>query len=226
MTMLFHALAFATGVSACARDFTTPKRHTHRQPITKRNTEFPPVLTDRETLLANAFDNVTIDEWSYYYGHQNKLAGLGHEAAQWTADRWSENGFQSRLEEYHVYLSYPVSQSLSVTYADGRTADINLVEPAAEGDDVTAWENNQPTFHGYSASGNVSGEYFYVGYVLCRELCHPLADWPLGKAPRMTLSASRSSASRWRARLLWPGTADPSVVSRSRMPRIMEPLAP
>ena len=161
--MLLQTLAFATGVSACAREFNVAKRHTHRQPITKRNEQWPPVLTDRETTLVNAFDNVTIDGWSDYYGHQNKLAGLGRDAAQWTADRWTEHGFESHLTEYHVYLSYPVSQSLSVTYADGRTDEVNLVEGAVEGDDVTGWEDNQPTFHGYAASGRVEAEYFYAG---------------------------------------------------------------
>lgn len=161
--MLLTALAFATGVSACARDFLSERRHTHRQPITKRNEQWPPVLTEQETLLVNAFDNVTIDQWSYYYGHQNKLAGLGKEAAQWTADRFTENGFPSQLEEYHVYLSYPVHASLDVTYADGRTEEVNIVEEAVEGDDVTGWEDSIPTFHGYSASGNVTAEYFYAG---------------------------------------------------------------
>lgn len=161
--MLFSLLALATAVSACSKDFVFEKRHTHRQPITKRNDQWPPVLTEQETLLANAFDNVTIDEWSDYYGHQNKLAGLGLEAAEWTRDRWTEFGFESYLNEYQVYLSYPMKQELSVTWADRTTENVNLVEEAVEGDDVTAWEENQPTFHGYSASGKVTGEYFYVG---------------------------------------------------------------
>lgn len=163
MPSLTHTLAFAAGVSACARDILVQKRHTHRQPITKRNVDWPPVLSEHETLLVNAFDNVTIDEWSDYYGHQNKLAGYGKEAAEWTAERWSENGFDSHLAEYHVHLSYPISQSLSISYADGRTEEVNLVEPEIAEDDVTGRPDNQPTFHGYSASGSVSAEYFYAG---------------------------------------------------------------
>jgi N-acetylated-alpha-linked acidic dipeptidase len=161
--MRFNAIIFATGVSACARDIFVEKRHTHRQPIVKRQQEWPPVLTEHETLLVNSFDNVTIDEWSDYYGHQNKLAGLGYEAAQWTAERWRENGFDAHLAEYHVYLSYPVSASLSIAYPNGSSADVNLVEPALAEDDVTGREDNQPTFHGYSASGDVTAEYFYAG---------------------------------------------------------------
>ncbi|KAH7324908.1 membrane protein [Stachybotrys elegans] len=161
--MLLSALVLATGVSACSRDLLVEKRHTHRQPITKRNTEWPPVLSEPETILVNAFDNVTIDEWAYYYGHQNKLAGYGREAAEWTAARWTENGFDTHIAEYHVYLSYPVEASISVTYPDGRTAPINIVEPVIAEDDVTSREDTIPTFHGYSASGNVTAEFIYAG---------------------------------------------------------------
>lgn len=161
--LLITALVWATGVSACQKDNLLGKRHSNRKPITKRNTEWPPVLTKEETILVNAFDNVTLDEWSDYYGHQNKLAGYGHEAAQWTADRWNEHGFESHLQEYHVYLSYPVSNSLSISYANGSKEEVNLVETALAEDEVTGRDDATPTFHGYSASGKVSAEYFYAG---------------------------------------------------------------
>ncbi|KAK0368747.1 PA domain-containing protein [Colletotrichum limetticola] len=158
------ALTYAALASACQRDFFVEKRHTHRKPITKRADDvWPPVLTEEETILVNAFDNVTVDEWSDYYGHQVKLAGLGKEAAQWTADRWTENGFNAQLKEYHVYLSYPVHASLDISYPNGTTNNVRLDEDVLEEDDVTGREDRQPTFHGYSASGNVTGEYVYVG---------------------------------------------------------------
>ncbi|KAF4776822.1 PA domain-containing protein [Colletotrichum scovillei] len=158
------ALTYVALASACQRDFFVEKRHTHRKPITKRADDvWPPVLTEEETILVNAFDNVTVDEWSDYYGHQVKLAGLGKEAAQWTADRWTENGFNAQLKEYHVYLSYPVHASLDITYPNGTTNNVRLDEDVLEEDDVTGREDRQPTFHGYSASGNVTGEYVYVG---------------------------------------------------------------
>ncbi|KAK1658373.1 PA domain-containing protein [Colletotrichum godetiae] len=158
------ALTYAALASACQRDFFVEKRHTHRKPIAKRADDvWPPVLSEEETILVNAFDNVTVDEWSDYYGHQVKLAGLGKEAAQWTADRWTENGFNAQLKEYHVYLSYPVHASLQITYSNGTTNDVRLDEDVLEEDDVTGREDNQPTFHGYSASGNVTAEYVYIG---------------------------------------------------------------
>ncbi|KAJ0302963.1 hypothetical protein Brms1b_011849 [Colletotrichum noveboracense] len=158
------ALASAAVILACQRDLLLEQRHTHRKRITKRaGDQWPPVLTEEETVLVNAFDNVTIDEWSDYYGHQVKLAGLGKEAAEWTAEQWNKNGFDAHLNEYHVYLSYPVHASLQITYANGSTEDVRLDEDVLEEDDVTGRPDNQPTFHGYSASGDVTGEYVYVG---------------------------------------------------------------
>lgn len=161
--LCFLALS-AAGALACQRDFNPVRRHTHRQPLAKRNDNWPPVLNEHETLLVNAFDNVSIDEWSYYYGHQNKLAGFGKEAAQWTADRWNENGFESHLNEYHVYLRYPVSESLHFTGADGQTSEVRLREDVLEEDDVTGYDGiSQRTFLGYAPTGNATAEYVYAG---------------------------------------------------------------
>jgi len=155
-------------VSACLREFSNlVPRHTHRKPVVRRNEPeaWPPVLTKHETILINSFDNNSIDDWANYYGHQVKLAGLGKEAAEWTRDRWAESGFDSKLVEYHVYLSYPVHQSLAVTFANGTTAEVTIQEEGLPEDDVTNRKDSIPTFHGYSASGNVSAEYVYVGFV-------------------------------------------------------------
>lgn len=62
------AAVLATGATACQRDFNVEARHTHRQRVVKRNDNWPPVLTEQETILVNSFDNVTIDGWSKYYG--------------------------------------------------------------------------------------------------------------------------------------------------------------
>ncbi|KAK2041439.1 PA domain-containing protein [Colletotrichum somersetense] len=161
---LFISLASSGLVLACQRDLVLERGHTHRQPITKRaDDQWPPVLSEQETILVNAFDNLTIDEWSDYYGHQVKLAGLGKEAAQWTADQWTKNGVNAHLSEYYVYLSYPVHAHLEIAYANGTTSPVKLDEDVLKEDDVTGRVDNQPTFHGYSASGNVTGEYVYVG---------------------------------------------------------------
>lgn len=161
---LLTLAALAASVSACQRDFDVDERHTHRKALSRRDEQWPPVLTEQETLLVNSFDNVTIDDWSRYYGYQNKLAGYGKEAAQWTADRWSENGVDAHLNEYHIYFRYPVSAALSFTGADGVRSEVDLKEPVLEDDEVTGFDAiSQQTFLGYSPSGKAEAEYIYAG---------------------------------------------------------------
>jgi N-acetylated-alpha-linked acidic dipeptidase len=148
---------------ACLREFHVEPRHTHRKPLQRRQEAWPPVLTGPETTLVNSFDNNTIDDWADYYGHQVKLAGLGREAAEWTRDKWASNGFNAALNEYQVFLSYPVHQALSVSYGNGTVKQVKIQEDALPEDDVTGRPDRIPTFHGYSASGNVTAEYVYVG---------------------------------------------------------------
>ncbi|KAK4450236.1 glutamate carboxypeptidase-like protein 2 [Podospora aff. communis PSN243] len=161
MKSFVPVLSLAGLASACLRDFSAP--HTHRKPLVRRAVQFPPVLTEHETLLANSFDANSIDDWAHYYGHENKLAGLGKAAAEWTRDRWAENGVDASLNEYHVYLSYPVHQSLAITHGNGTSSQVKIQEDALPEDDATPPEGNVPTFNGYSASGNVTAEYIYVG---------------------------------------------------------------
>ncbi|KAF2017339.1 glutamate carboxypeptidase 2 [Aaosphaeria arxii CBS 175.79] len=153
----------AIGAQACQRERSF-KNHLHTH--VKRqasNITFPPVLDDNERILLDSFDNTSIAEWSYYYTHGDHVAGRNKTMAQWTADKWAEGGFTSRLDEYYVYLNYPVSNSLVLTYPNGTTLSASLEEAVLEEDETTGYPNRIPTFHGYSASGNVSAEFVYVG---------------------------------------------------------------
>lgn len=71
---------------------------------------YPPQLTAEESILVNAFDNSSIASSLYFYTHGLHLAGTNESMAQWTADRWAESGFTSRLIQYCTCrLSTPVS---------------------------------------------------------------------------------------------------------------------
>ncbi|KAH7398679.1 N-acetylated-alpha-linked acidic dipeptidase-like protein 2 [Phaeosphaeria sp. MPI-PUGE-AT-0046c] len=153
----------AIGVQACQRERTFVHHshaHVKRQ---SSNTTFPPVLDPNEQILLNSFDNTSISEWSYYYTHGDHIAGRNETMAQWTADRWAEFGFTSRLDEYYVFLNYPVSHSLLLTYPNGSTYQPTLKEDVLEEDPTTSYPDSIPTFHGYSFTGNASAEYVYVG---------------------------------------------------------------
>jgi N-acetylated-alpha-linked acidic dipeptidase len=78
-------------------------------------------------------------------------------------DKWAEYGFTSRLDEYYVFLNYPVSHSLVLTYPNGSTYTPTLQEDVLEEDPTTSYSNSISTFHGYSFTGNASAEYVYVG---------------------------------------------------------------
>ncbi|GAB7360677.1 hypothetical protein MBLNU230_g0556t1 [Neophaeotheca triangularis] len=120
-------------------------------------------LDENESVLSNAVDPASLNSSSYYYSHGDGVAGRNRSMAQWTADRWSEGGFDSYLVEYNVYLNYPVSKNLSLHYANGSTFLPQLEEDILEEDSVTSYPNRIPTFHGFSATGSVEAEYIYVG---------------------------------------------------------------
>lgn len=62
-----------------------------------------------------------------------------------------------------VFLNYPVSNSLQLTYSNGSTYTPTLMEDVLEEDPTTSYPNSVPVFHGYSFTGNASAEYVYVG---------------------------------------------------------------
>lgn len=73
---------------------------------------------------------------------------------------------------YETYINYPVDHRLALLEkpkSDGSAAwkvafEATLEEDVLEGDETSGLENRVPTFHGYSASGNVTGQFVYVNY--------------------------------------------------------------
>ena len=87
---------------------------------------FPPALEPDEAVLLNAIESTDLDEWSYYYTHQPHLAGTNEGLAQWTADRWAENGFESSLVEYG---KFPRFEKASVALAiEGKNETSALIK--------------------------------------------------------------------------------------------------
>ncbi|KAI0409511.1 N-acetylated-alpha-linked acidic dipeptidase-like protein 2 [Xylaria palmicola] len=148
----------ATACHACLHE-----HHFQVSRLTKRQvTSFSP-LSQEEKTLVDSISNVTISEWSYYYTHGYHVAGKNMSMAEWTADRWRDNGWNASVVSYNVYLNYPVNKSLSLTYPNGTTLQPLLEEAALDVDETTSYPNRVPTFHGYSASGSAEAEFVYVG---------------------------------------------------------------
>jgi N-acetylated-alpha-linked acidic dipeptidase len=124
------------------------------------------------------------EEWSRYYTSGPHLAGKNYSQAVWTVDRWKEFGIaQTTITAYETYLNYPLGHRLALYEkgGDGGNAwgglpvvdkahswkvvfEARLEEDVLDQDPTTALEDRIPTFHGYSASGNVTAQYVYANY--------------------------------------------------------------
>ncbi|KAI0135366.1 glutamate carboxypeptidase [Daldinia grandis] len=147
-----------TWTEACMHE-----RRSHSSLTGKRDTTPLQPLNPEEAILVDSISNTSISEWSYYYTHGAHLAGKNMTMADWTADRWKENGWNSSIVSYDVYLNYPVNKSLSLMYPNGSIYLPSLEEAVLSQDETTGYPDAIPTFHGYSASGSVDAEFVYVG---------------------------------------------------------------
>ncbi|KAF2683068.1 Zn-dependent exopeptidase [Lentithecium fluviatile CBS 122367] len=161
--VLLGALAYA-----CQRDWDALHRRMHQHNSHNRHAkraevEYPPALSEVESILVNSFDNKSISEWSHYYTHGDHLGSHNKTMAEWTAQKWRDAGFDSFLEEFPIWVTYPEHSSLTLIRPDGTTHEANLVEDVLVEDDTSSYPNVIPAFHAMSASGNVTAEYVYVG---------------------------------------------------------------
>lgn len=102
--------------------------------------------------------------WSEYYTAGPHLAGKNLSQAIWTREKWEEFGIKSEIVAYDVYINYPLSHRLALLKGDKVKYECSLEEEAIDDDPTTSLKDRIPTFHGYSASGNVTASYVYVNY--------------------------------------------------------------
>ncbi|CAK7230565.1 hypothetical protein SBRCBS47491_007627 [Sporothrix bragantina] len=127
-------------------------------------------------ILLSTPSNDSAAEWLRYYTSGAHLAGQNYSQAAWTRDRWAEWGAVSHITAYDLYLNAPADHSLALLKAGGKKGDddkeihwevdfrASLIEDVIPEDPTTGLKENVPTFHGYSASGNVTGPVVYVNY--------------------------------------------------------------
>ena len=134
-------------------------------------------------ILAATPEEEKAREWSKYYTSAPHLAGQNLTMANWTRDRWQEWGVkQTEVVAYDVYLNYPKGHRLALFErgnASNSSGDVeeqkkttswkvkyeaSLEEDVLDDDPTTGRDDRIMTFHGYSASGNVTGQYVYVNY--------------------------------------------------------------
>lgn len=118
----------------------------------------------KKTLLDTP-DGEKAREWSQYYTAGPHLAGKNLSQAEWTKDKWIEFGVHhAEVVSYDVYINYPLDHRLALL-KDGEVAfEATLEEDVLEDDPTTNLTDRIPTFHGYSANGDVTGSFVYANY--------------------------------------------------------------
>lgn len=120
-------------------------------------------------------DQHHVREWSKYYTSGPHLAGKNLSQAEWTRDRWEEFGvLKSTIVSYDVYVNYPQGHRLALLEQNGSNSgkvryEAKLEEDVWKSDHTSGLKNRIPTFHGYSASGNVTARYIFANYGTYRD---------------------------------------------------------
>jgi len=119
-------------------------------------------FTELKEVLLSTPNEDKVRSWSEYYTAGPHLAGKNLSQAIWTRERWEEFGVKSEIVAYDVYINYPVSHRLALLHGDKVKYECSLEEGILSEDPTTSLKDRIPTFHGYSASGNVTAPYVYV----------------------------------------------------------------
>ncbi|OAA54446.1 Transferrin receptor-like, dimerization domain protein [Cordyceps fumosorosea ARSEF 2679] len=124
-----------------------------------------------QAILLDTPDADKAREWSRYYTAGAHLAGKNFSQAEWTRQKWESWGVPASIATYDVFINYPVDHSLSLLEkAKGHSSSwdvsfrASLTEDVLDEDPTSGSPDSIPTFHGYSASGNVTGQFVYVNY--------------------------------------------------------------
>jgi N-acetylated-alpha-linked acidic dipeptidase len=130
---------------------------------------------ESEGISYRDLQDIKAREWSEYYTAGPHLAGKNLSQAIWTQELWEQFGIKSSIVAYDVYINYPVDHRLALLkHKDGGhhaaksdykvEYECSLEEDVLEEDETTGLDDRIPTFHGYSASGNVTAPYVYVNF--------------------------------------------------------------
>ena len=94
--------------------------------------------------------------------------------AEWTRDKWNGWGIKSEIVAYDTYINYPKDHGLTLLEKSSSKTNgpstwkvafkATLEEDVIKEDETTSLPNRIPTFHGYSASGNVTAPFVYANY--------------------------------------------------------------
>ncbi|CCX30709.1 peptidase M28 [Pyronema domesticum] len=134
------------------------------QPATSWHEKRVPIEVLNEIMMATP-DVEKIRESSYYYTQAPHLGGKNLTQMEWTRDLWESYGIKSEIVTYDMYANYPKGHRLGMVKASGELIyEAKLEEDVFKEDPTSSHPDKIPTFHGYSASGNVTAEFVYANY--------------------------------------------------------------
>jgi N-acetylated-alpha-linked acidic dipeptidase len=120
--------------------------------------------SEAEKVMLNSPSPSYIRNQSQLYTSGPHLAGKNITQATYTRDLWQSYGIETEIEEYEVLLNYPISHRLALLDDDEIKFEAELREDAIPEDPTSQDPDAVPTFHGYSANGNVTGELVYANF--------------------------------------------------------------
>ncbi|KAG2196347.1 hypothetical protein INT47_010782 [Mucor saturninus] len=111
-------------------------------------------------LLKELPSSESIRELFYHYASNSHLAASpnDHDLAKWTRNKFTEFGLKNAsIDTYYPFINYPIERKLAIV-----SGPQDLLYKASLRE--TNERDSSPTFHAYSADGNVTGPIVYVNY--------------------------------------------------------------
>jgi hypothetical protein len=124
----------------------------------------PLPLSEAEKIILNSPSPDFIRNQSYIYTSGAHIAGKNKTQAIYTRDLWESYGIKTEIETFEVLLNYPVSHRLALLHNGTVEFEAALREDVIPEDPTSLDPDQVPTFHGYSANGNVTGELVYANF--------------------------------------------------------------
>lgn len=123
-------------------------------------------VTDYSKVYLKALETNLAGNWSRKYTSEAHLPGTNYGFVEWTKDKFEEYGFETTIDRYDSYVSYPNEHALSLLDSKSEKVlyEAPLKEDELDEDKTSKGEGLVPTFLAYAANGNVTGNYVYVNY--------------------------------------------------------------
>jgi N-acetylated-alpha-linked acidic dipeptidase len=102
--------------------------------------------------------------WLARLTEEPHVAGTPQEkrVAEWVRDRLQGFGLETEIVTYDVYLTYP--KEVAVRLIEPEEIELSVREEPLDADKDSSAHGMFPAFHGYAASGEVSGQVVYANY--------------------------------------------------------------